>query len=144
MTMGDWRGERRADGTASGRPSPAEGRSTAPVSSPATGAETTVRTETSRGKQIMTDPHHQVAPGREPSPVRSCWMCGIRLPAGQMMPDGGSACLDVRWYCRDTWACTQRWTSHAARLASVRGGAETAKAQGEKAADSDGARPVPV
>jgi len=27
-----------------------------------------------------------------------------------MVPDGGSACADVRWYCRDMRACTGRWT----------------------------------
>jgi len=93
----------------------------------------------------MADQQRSVPPGGEPSPIRSCWMCGIRLPAGQMMPDGGSACLDVRWYCRDTWACTQRWTSHAARLATVRQGtAETSKTRGEQAADTGISRPVPV
>jgi hypothetical protein len=39
-----------------------------------------------------------------------CAMCGIELPAGAMVPDGGQACADVRWYCRDTHACTKRWT----------------------------------
>lgn len=42
--------------------------------------------------------------------VARCWLCGIRLPIAQMVPDGGSACLDVRWYCRDMRACTGRWT----------------------------------
>ena len=42
--------------------------------------------------------------------IRSCWICGIRLPAERMVADGGSACADVRWYCRDMRACTQRWT----------------------------------
>jgi hypothetical protein len=37
-------------------------------------------------------------------------MYGIRLPAALMVPDGGSACADVRWYCRDLRACTARWT----------------------------------
>jgi hypothetical protein len=64
-------------------------------------------------------------------------MCGIRLPAHQMVADGGSACLDVRWYCRDTWGCTRRWTSHSARLASIRpdhpGKAEKSGKPGEKA-----------
>ena len=53
----------------------------------------------------------------------SCWMCGIRLPVGQMVADGGSACPDVRWYCQDTPACTQRWTSRrqeSAGLAQLR------------------------
>jgi hypothetical protein len=43
--------------------------------------------------------------------VVSCWMCGIRLQQDQMVPDGGGACSDIRWYCNDTWACTERWTS---------------------------------
>jgi hypothetical protein len=43
--------------------------------------------------------------------VVSCWMCGIRLHAGKMTPDGGNWCDDIRWYCRDAKACTQRWTT---------------------------------
>lgn len=43
--------------------------------------------------------------------VETCWMCGSRLPAEQMVPDGGNACADVRWYCQDTQSCTQRWTT---------------------------------
>ena len=49
MTMGDCPGERLAERTASGRPSPAEGRTGAPVSRPAARAETAVRTETVKG-----------------------------------------------------------------------------------------------
>ena len=48
----------------------------------------------------------------------SCWMCGISLPPSQMMPDGGRACADLRWYCRDTRACTERWTARAPRSAT--------------------------
>jgi len=47
---------------------------------------------------------------RRPAVV-PCWMCGIRLQQNQMVPDGGSACGDIRWYCKDTRACTERWTS---------------------------------
>ena len=43
--------------------------------------------------------------------VVSCWMCGIRLQQNQMVPDGGGACADIRWYCEDARACTERWTS---------------------------------
>lgn len=43
--------------------------------------------------------------------VVSCWMCGTRLHRSQMVPDGGSACGDVRWYCKDTRTCTERWTT---------------------------------
>lgn len=44
--------------------------------------------------------------------VQSCWLCGTRLPAREMVSDGGSACADLRWYCADTRRCTERWTSH--------------------------------
>jgi hypothetical protein len=43
--------------------------------------------------------------------VVSCWLCGTRLQHNQMVADGGSACSDIRWYCRDTRACTERWTT---------------------------------
>jgi hypothetical protein len=45
--------------------------------------------------------------------IERCWLCGIALPAAQLVPDGGSGCADVRWYCRDMRACTRRWTSTA-------------------------------
>jgi hypothetical protein len=56
------------------------------------------------------------------SMTESCWLCGIRLRVDQLVPDGGSACSDVRWYCRDLTGCTQRWT---ARLKGVSVVAET-------------------
>jgi hypothetical protein len=28
-----------------------------------------------------------------------------------MVPDGGQACADIRWCCKDTRSCTQRWTA---------------------------------
>jgi hypothetical protein len=40
-----------------------------------------------------------------------CALCGIELPLGLMVPDGGHACADLRWYCKDSKACTERWTS---------------------------------
>lgn len=43
--------------------------------------------------------------------IVSCWLCGIRLHQNQMVPDGDSACRDIRWYCQDTRACSERWTS---------------------------------
>lgn len=48
--------------------------------------------------------------------IERCWLCGIRLPVAQMVPDGGSACADVRWYCRDQRACTSRWAASPPRL----------------------------
>jgi len=38
-----------------------------------------------------------------------CWMCGIRQYSSQMLADGGAACDDIRWYCKDPEACTERW-----------------------------------
>ena len=99
-----------------------------------------------RGEQVMPDQQGPAGLGGQPVPVRSCWMCGIRLPANQMVADGGSACLDLRWYCRDTWGCTRRWTSHPARPAARRPDmAETPAAPAEQQAAGRGAaRPVAV
>jgi len=33
------------------------------------------------------------------------------LPLELMVPDGGQACADIRWYCKDIKSCTQRWTA---------------------------------
>ena len=44
------------------------------------------------------------------SATERCWLCGASLATYMLMADGGSACADVRWYCRDTRACTSRWT----------------------------------
>jgi hypothetical protein len=72
-------------------------------------------------------------------------MCGIRLSADQMVADGGSACLDLRWYCRDTWACTERWTSRPARVTALRQAmAEKRKARRKQPTDTNVAQPVPV
>jgi hypothetical protein len=38
-------------------------------------------------------------------------MCGIALPLGLLVPDGGPACADIRWYCKDAMSCTERWTT---------------------------------
>ncbi len=47
-----------------------------------------------------------------PGPVsrsESCWLCGLTTNTYQLVADGGDACATVRWYCRDTRACTERW-----------------------------------
>jgi hypothetical protein len=62
-----------------------------------------------------------------PTVVRACWICGIRLPVEHMVADGGSACADVRWYCRDMRGCTERWT---ARPADLRQGTEGTRLAG--------------
>jgi len=44
--------------------------------------------------------------------VAKCSLCGLERPTGLMVPDGGEACDDLRWYCQDARSCTQRWTSY--------------------------------
>ena len=95
-------------------------------------------------ERIMIEQQRSDLPGREQALVRCCWMCGIRLSADQMVADGGSACSDLRWYCRDTWACTARWTSHPAGLtAARRSTAEPSDTRGERAGAGD-AQPAPA
>ncbi len=38
-------------------------------------------------------------------------LCGIALPLGLLVADGGQACADIRWYCKDVMSCTDRWTA---------------------------------
>jgi hypothetical protein len=93
----------------------------------------------------MTDQQPPATFGAEPAAVASCWMCGIRLSAYQMVPDGGAACLDLRWYCRDTRACTQRWTSRSGRRKAInRGMSGPAKTPDKQATDPDLGLPVLV
>jgi len=70
----------------------------------------------------MADPRRLPEESAGPAVVESCWMCGIRLPADYLVPDGGNACADVRWYCVDTWGCTERWTSRRSRAAAAHAG----------------------
>jgi hypothetical protein len=95
-------------------------RTSATVGSQTARAEATARPVGLRGEQVMTDRQHLAPFEPASAQIRSCWMCGIRMPASQMVADGGSACHDVRWYCRDTWGCTRRWTSRPARLTAIR------------------------
>jgi hypothetical protein len=46
-----------------------------------------------------------------PLEVAQCALCGIALPLGLLVPDGGQACADIRWYCKDAMSCAQRWTT---------------------------------
>jgi hypothetical protein len=54
-----------------------------------------------------------LAPRDRPRPleVAQCSMCGVALPLGLLVPDGGPGCPDVRWYCKDARSCTERWTT---------------------------------
>jgi hypothetical protein len=46
-----------------------------------------------------------------PLEVAQCSLCGLALPLGLLVPDGGQACADIRWYCKDARSCTERWTT---------------------------------
>jgi hypothetical protein len=46
-----------------------------------------------------------------PLEVAECSMCGVERPLGLLVPDGGAACTDVHWYCKDVKSCTERWTA---------------------------------
>ena len=46
-----------------------------------------------------------------PLEVAECSLCGIALPLGLLVPDGGQACTDIRWYCKDAMSCAHRWTT---------------------------------
>lgn len=59
----------------------------------------------------MTIPRQSDRVGEGQNRIEACWMCGIHQPAAQMIADGGVACADVRWYCRDLRACTERWAA---------------------------------
>jgi hypothetical protein len=54
-----------------------------------------------------------------PLPSAQCSLCGIALPTGLMVPDGGQACADIRWYCKDAKSCTERWTASLPRHANI-------------------------
>lgn len=64
--------------------------------------------------QVMADgfsvPAEQGIAARR-SATEACWLCGAWLHRQQLMPDGGPACADVRWYCLDLRTCTERWIS---------------------------------
>lgn len=142
--IGDRRDEPLADWAAGREHAPFEA-AAAPVNVPAPRTETIARAESPPREQAVTDQLRSVRYWAEQANAKSCWMCGIRLPADQMVPDGGSTSLDLRWYCQDTWACTERWTSRSAGSAAIgQGTAETPETPGEEATVSEAARPVPA
>ena len=140
---GDRPDEQLADRAAARwRPSPEA--PAAPVNVPARRARTAAHAESFPGELAITDQRRPGPSRAEPARVRSCWMCGIRLSADQMMADGGSACHDVRWYCRDTWACTERWTSQSVRPSLSSQDTETSNTPAGQATHMHVARPVSV
>ena len=108
-------------------------------------SKTGTRARAFPAEQAVTDRQRRVQYVAEQANAKRCWLCGIRLPADQMVADGGSACPDLRWYCRDVWACTERWTWRLARPAATgEGTAETTATPAAEATDTEAARRVPV
>ena len=91
-------------------------------------------------EQIPTGPRlASVEPPRDhprPLEVAQCSLCGTALPLGLLVPDGGQACADIRWYCKDAKSCTQRWTT-----ARPPGRAGTPNVPGTAVADAGQAAP---
>src|SRR6516162_8164767 len=54
-----------------------------------------------------------------PLEAAQCSLCGIALPLGLLVPDGGEACADIRWYCKDARSCTDRWTTAGPRTRAL-------------------------
>jgi hypothetical protein len=80
-------------------------------------AVTTTCLDTVPDQPAITDP----APANPPTATQrnrlrpleaaQCYLCGIALPLGLLVPDGSQACADIRWYCKDAMSCTKRWTT---------------------------------
>jgi hypothetical protein len=73
-----------------------------------------------RPRLALADSSAAEQAGRRPRPleVAQCGLCGIARPLALLIPDGGGACADVRWYCKDVESCTARWTAiHSGRSA---------------------------
>lgn len=79
-----------------------------------------------------------------PLEVAECAMCGIALPLALLVPDGGQACADIRWYCKDARSCTERWTTaRPPRHAPTPAGPGNAVAgAGEAFSDAASAKPL--
>ena len=62
---------------------------------------------------VAARPDDRPTPGdkRRGLQTARCSLCGIELPLALMVPDGGDACADLRWYCKDSKSCTDRWTA---------------------------------
>ncbi len=52
---------------------------------------------------------------QRPLPSAQCSLCGMAFPTSLLVPDGGQACADIRWYCQDAKSCTERWTANLPR-----------------------------
>ena len=83
------------------------------------GAELVTTATETEPEQIPTSTHLALAEPPAPAQrdrlrpleVAQCSMCGVALPLGLLIPDGGEGCADIRWYCKDARSCTERWTT---------------------------------
>ena len=99
-------------------------------------------------EQLPASPHLALAEppapaesGRlRPLEVAQCSLCGIARPLGLLVPDGGGACADVHWYCKDVKSCTERWTTALAHRSAAPDRALEA-AGAPAAADASAKRP---
>ena len=82
------------------------------VDDPATSPETEPEQLPAGPRLALAEPPAPAQRDRlRPLEVARCAMCGIALPLGLLVPDGGQACADIRWYCKDARSCTERWTA---------------------------------
>src|SRR6516165_10341963 len=82
------------------------------VDEPATLPETGPEQSPASPRLALAEP--PAAPQRDqlrPLQAAQCSLCGIARPLGLLVPDGGQACADIRWYCKDSKSCTERWTT---------------------------------
>jgi len=78
------------------------------ATSPETGPE---QPPASPGLALAESPPAAQADRPRPLEAAQCSLCGIMHPLGLLVPDGGPACADIRWYCKDAGSCTERWTT---------------------------------
>ena len=78
------------------------------ATSPETGPE---QPPASPGLALAESPPAAQADRPRPLEAAQCSLCGIMHPLGLLVPDGGPACADIRWYCKDAKSCAERWTT---------------------------------
>ena len=78
----------------------------------ATSPETGPEQPPARPRLALAEPPTATQPGwPRPLEVAQCSLCGVARPLGLLVPDGGQACADIRWYCKDSKSCTERWVA---------------------------------
>jgi hypothetical protein len=90
------------------------------VDEPTTSQETEPEQPPAAPRLALAEPPAPAQHGQlRPLAVAQCSMCGIALPLGLLVPDGGEACADIRWYCKDARSCTDRWTTAGPRTRAL-------------------------